>query len=514
MLSGESANRISTIIFELIGASYHEFDDLASGLNSVLLSKDVQRPNWLVFSISPNDEPDLRRSVVVRHLVDEVLDDLKIGLLVQVSSPNGHPFVMTSLGWRHGSAVPILQPHSIYEEERTEPIAITSEQMLHSARILYGHFDASKVKQKLSYHLPAIVSWERLADNKHFAVQLKADVEAVAGKSFHLIHQPLIEANGSGIIADTLRTALPGTANMLEAPRGNYVILTDLLATCDQLAPVVSEIQNAGGSVAAVFSLARYRGIVPSGAPEFKSYAELPYEAFRVPGQCVFCNLDSHPVALTNLADVMGNIDCFDPVTFWELIGSNRAFYSVGHESMSRTRYHYHFRIMVQALFDVHAYGLALRLRNAVRKAQIYPQWVRKIVCPDDEELRRFAGTVAEVFDLNSSDVVFVHRDYLRSVTGRRIDPALTQRIPDSIGSALKGQNVLIIDQAAHHFRTVSSLASICTNYDSIVLAFAVVIDRVDPAVRLAEHLPFSHYVPLYSWPYPPTRPNECPCES
>jgi hypothetical protein len=513
LVSGVSATDIPAIIFELSGAGYHEFDDLASVLHGLLNAARHNNPAWIVFVISANDEADLRRSVFLSHLVKDVLGPHAINLLIQFNSLGSSPFLLTPDTRLNKTALPVLDPPAVRAREKAQPIVITSEQMLQNARILFGHFDASTSLHNFPYHIPAVVSWEHLATDQAIIAQLKNDLEIIVDGPFEILHAPLLQANGSEVISATVRTALSNISRLSESQKGPYVIVTDLLATGDQLEPYLRDLQAKSASVAGIFSLASYQGVRPSSGAPFRSYLELPYGASRIPGHCFVCDFDKHPVRLTNLPEIKAMLGAFDSITFWELIGSDKDFYSAGHEAMPRTGYHYYFRLIVRALFKHHAYGLAIRIRNALRKAQIYPKWVQKILCPDDDEIRVFAQTVAEVLDLASSDVVFFPRDLLRFVTGTRMDPSLIKQIPQSISGALSGQNVIIIDQAAHHFRTVASLASICEYYRSIVLAFAVVIDRVDPAVKLAERVPFSHYVPLYSWPYPPSRPNECACQ-
>lgn len=509
-------SRPHVLIFNLVGAGDHELDDLATALYTTLKAPDVAIPEWFVFVISPNDEQDLRRSVVVRHLIDEVLNERKIGLLVQYNCQGRLPFLMTDQLRGQQSPIPILPPCSISSVNRADDALtpLLPDQVAEYCRVIFGHFSIATYNG--DYHLPAVVCWDVLADNPNFVAQVAADMETRSGVGIRLIYQPLVEENGSEKLVAALQSRLSAGSRKTGAlVNKKSVVLTELLAFPEQIDRAASETAKSGDSLAGFFALARYRDVIPQqgGNSSLTYYMELPYQAQRISTGCAFCDMDSQPVPASNLVAVKNNLNAFDPVTFWELIGSNPSFYSVGHKAVQRTGYHYHFRFIVRDLFKAHGYGLALRLRNAVQTAKIYPEWVRKIVCADDEELRPFAMLLAEVFGLSHDDVVLIPRGVLRSVTGGRIDPSVAQSMPDGIGSSLHDKNVLIVDQAAHHFRTVSSLATICKSYGSVVLAFAVVIDRVDEALRLTDHAR-AHYVRLYSWPCPPSRPNECPCES
>ena len=120
---------------------------------------------------------------------------------------------------------------------------------------------------------------------------------------------------------------------------------------------------------------------------------------------------------------------------------------------------------------------------------------------------------VAGVLGLNKDDVVVLPRDLLNSVAGRHVDANLFTS-PESKGlvDRLQGRNVLIVDQAAHHFRTLSALRSVCEYFDCVVLAFAAFVDRTDRDIKMGEYLHDSHYVALYSWPCLPRLAYECQC--
>jgi adenine/guanine phosphoribosyltransferase-like PRPP-binding protein len=283
--------------------------------------------------------------------------------------------------------------------------------------------------------------------------------------------------------------------------------LADLLVQTNQFDSLIHELQNRGGNVKRIICVAHYQGV--QFGTTVHSYFELPYASHE---KCAFCTeTDRPPLQVSSLGAIEDQLRDFDTSTFWEMIASDTKFYKVGHEIMNRTGYHYHFRIPVKNIFSSHLYAISLRLRNALRQ-KIYPEWIKKIVCVDDPELDAFAKEMAHRLDLRDVDVVRIPRAELKSVTGAIIDKGVVRRLR-SVKRELNRQNVLIVDQAAHQFKTVAAIASICKHFESTVLAFGVFVDRVDPALRLAQHLPFSYYVPLYSWQCGPSQPQDCACQ-
>jgi hypothetical protein len=230
---------------------------------------------------------------------------------------------------------------------------------------------------------------------------------------------------------------------------------------------------------------------------------------------CRFCHQEGIEKVIDgeHFEDYARKIEHFNSFTFWEFVSQDRSFYEVGHWASDRTPNHYQFRIMAAPIFRRFSYDLSIRLRNILRKSGIAPAWVRKIVCTEGEESTALSLALAEVLGLSSKDVIRIPRKFFGSIAGKELGADLLQYIDSQYkGETLKRQNVLIVDQAAHHFRTLSSLRSVCEYYDCVVLGFLVFVDRTDAALSLGEYLPDSHYVALYSWPATPHMSHECPC--
>jgi hypothetical protein len=134
-------------------------------------------------------------------------------------------------------------------------------------------------------------------------------------------------------------------------------------------------------------------------------------------------------------------------------------------------------------------------------------------MCTEGEESKTLAEGVAKVVGLSKADVIAIPRKHFASIAGADVSEELktfldnTQRI-----SKLRHRNFVIVDQAAHHFKTLAALRTVCEHLQSKILAFAVILNRVEPAFEVGDYLHDSHYIWLYSWPSPPRLSHECPC--
>ena len=204
----------------------------------------------------------------------------------------------------------------------------------------------------------------------------------------------------------------------------------------------------------------------------------------------------------------------FDSFSFWNLVASDDKFYSVGHWPSPTTKYHYQFRVRTLPLFTVHSHGLALRLRNLLNNKGIFAPWVHRIVCLDEEESNLLAAALARTLNLQArKPVIAIPRDKFRFIAGKQVDQQFVRWFETKYRrSSLLDKNVIIVDQAAHHFKTLSALKSICQRFGATVLSFAVFLDRTAQGFELVEYLPSTHYVRLYSWPSGPKMAYECEC--
>jgi hypoxanthine-guanine phosphoribosyltransferase len=290
-------------------------------------------------------------------------------------------------------------------------------------------------------------------------------------------------------------------------------IISDFFDDATRVLEVIEKIHQRGARRIAVVSLA---GEFPTRGVESLdarlSYMNLPRAVYQSEA-CPYCTQGVAVVPVCDFDTASRSLGVFDPFTFWRLVGEEKAFSAVGHWGSDRTPNHYYFRIVTKPLFTRYTTALALRLRNVLQERGILPQWVRKLVCTEGEESYILSSALAQVLGLSSRDVIKIPREYFKGITGRDVDRELVKRLESAYGAEnLRSKNVLIVDQAAHHFRTFSALRSVCEYFDCTVLGFLVFVDRTTSQIPLGEYLSHSHYVALYSWPCPANRDFECAC--
>ena len=146
-------------------------------------------------------------------------------------------------------------------------------------------------------------------------------------------------------------------------------------------------------------------------------------------------------------------------------------------------------------------------------KEKIIISWLDTILCPDEREAIRFAELISkEIVTSNSIEIIKIPRDYFGKITRGSIPKDLKEYLSEHYEEkVLERRNILIVDQAAHHFVTLSALKFLSEFFDATILAFVVLIDRMYP-LDLGEVLPDSRYIPLYRWPWPPYKGDLCPC--
>jgi len=243
------------------------------------------------------------------------------------------------------------------------------------------------------------------------------------------------------------------------------------------------------------------------------SFVDTNYSAIKSNLECKFCNQGVPLMVGEDYGSFSRQVGRLDPFTFWELVRENPDYYRAGHWASNRTPNHYQFRIMVKPILKRHCFGLSLRIKNLLETRSILPSWIDKIVCTEGEESKTLAVSLARAVGSSANDVIAIPRSCFASIAGADVTAELWQFLDKTYGkSKLRRQNVVIVDQAAHHFRTLAALRTVCEYLDSKILAFAVVVDRTEPGCDLGAYLHDSHYVSLYSWSSPPRWPYECPC--
>lgn len=294
----------------------------------------------------------------------------------------------------------------------------------------------------------------------------------------------------------------------------NVVIVCDILWNMYHLDNFIGNLKKNGAKDILLIGFGRYASFNTPPQCKVKSFLDIPCVEHKADANsCPACIQGSEVVEGNNIEDLLKKISKFDDYTFWELMASSPGFFRSGHWSSGRTGKHYLHIMDVVNVLSKHGYGVTRRVLNMLSNANIKISWFDTILCPDEPEAKRFAELIGEeIGTSNSIQIITIPREYFGKITGSSISGDLKRYLFGRYGEkVLERRNVLIVDQAAHHFVTLSALKYLAEYFGSKILAFVVFIDRMYP-LDLKEVLPDSHYIPLYRWPWPPYKGDLCPC--
>lgn len=512
-LSAKRKVECRALLLEMLDseADVHAYDDLCEAIHLAIRSPGVTGPQAIVIAVS-NSKIFQDSLLLNRRLLPEC-ERKRIGLILLSFADEVVPLILCQGNLPVSGELDALQ-HSGTSAPQEALRRLSLEEITAEFQLLFGHFEVGF--GGAVFHVPAIASVRRLAVNLTFVNQLRSEISDVVRPGYAIM--PL-GIPGGGILELALSVVDGDSTRLVDVVDSRSLNTNALLILCDFLAPIYSidslvrEARSRGVKEVAVASIARYQDAPSLDVPTM-SYLKTNYVTTRVPDSvCRFCEQGVPAVRRDHFDAFAREVREFEPFTFWEFVSQSPDFVRIGHWPSDRTPNHYLFRIMTDPIFKQHRYGVAIRLRNALASRGVLPDWVRKIVCTEGEESSILSTTLAQELGLRDQDVVRIPRKFFDSIAGKELDQELTRYIDTNYGAnVLSHQNVLIVDQAAHHFGTLSALRQICAFYDCIVLAFAVFIDRADTALSLGEYLHDCHYVALYSWPVPPRRAWECVC--
>jgi hypothetical protein len=516
--NSKKKGKTSVVVLQMLDKEddVHDYDDLCVAIDLALHDPRISKPWCVVIAVS--NEEVFNESVLLRLRLIPTCRTLTVGLILLSVGEQMKSTILNRGNLPRTLQPPVLQsPKSPSNLQEKPVVRLTTAEIADAFQVLFGHFEIGCNGK--SFHVPAVASVQRLLKNDVFLRQLNDDISS-ALKASDFVICPFGIAGG-GI--DELSLMLTGrdanrlkhAASIKDHDGSPLVILCDFASSIYGIEDVIAEARMKGTDKIAVAAIARYQNAPAYGVKELH-YLETDYKA--VPASdpsCKFCMQGMEPPIKGDHFDSFARrIGEFDDFTFWEFIAQSREFYDVKHWWSERTHYHYHFRIMAKPIFKRYSYDLSLRLKNVIERKGILPGWVKKIVCTGGEESMQLSVGLAEVLGLGPDDVIPIPRDYFTPMAGdRQLNAGLATYVEEHhIADSLRKQNVLIVDQAAHHFGTLSALRHVCEYFECTVLAFAVFIDRTDKAFYLGDYLPNSHYIALYSWHVPPRRPYECPC--
>lgn len=454
-------------------------------------------------------------SVFVRDKLVPWCRSKDIGVILLSNQPGHNSQVLcTGQLLKDVTLPPLVAANKVRRSRAAAKPYMTGEQISGKVDLLFGHF-AQQTDGGVS-HVPVVASVRRLAWDPKFVRQLQDDVaEHLGDDQFAVLPfgvssggiQELAVALVQGAPERLLDSSLPNSPNSI-------VILCDIIGSMYPIADTVKRLKASGATRVLVSGIARLLDAPDSGTIEQHSYFQLPFTAAETKhGSCAYCIQESPLLTAVDFDGFARATGEFDPFTFWQFLGQDATYYSATHYPSERTQNHYQFLILADPIFRAWGFDIAIRIRNSLQAKGILPNWVNKIVIPEDPEAKLLAEVLARVLGLRAdSDVVSIPRAALRSVAGQDISQEGVKLLDSLSIVGLKGKNVLVLDQAAHHLKTFSALRAICDHYGALVLAFAVFVDRTQHPLGGIEQLYGSHYVKLYSWPCPPKRDYECPC--
>jgi hypothetical protein len=518
VMSSKKREKTSLVVLQMLDkeADVHDYDDLCVAVDLALHDRRISKPWCVVIAVS--NEEVFNESVLLTLRLIPTCRNSTVGLILLSVGEQMKLTILSRGSLPRTLQPPVLQsPKSPSDRQEKPVLRLTPAEIADAFQVLFGHFEIECNGK--SFHVPAVASVQKLLKSDVFLRQLNDDISSALETSDFAICPFGIAGGGIDELAlllsgsDTRR--LKNAVNIKDHDGSPLVILCDFASPVYGIEDVIATAQMKGTGNIAVAAIARYQNAPDYGVADLH-YLETEYKAVPAPhDSCRFCMQGVDPAIKGDHFDSFARrIGEFDDLTFWEFVARSREFYDVKHWWSERTHYHYHFRILTKPIFRRYSFDLSLRLRNVLERQGILPGWVKKIVCTEGEESTQLSAGLAEVLGLSPDDVVPIPRDCFTPMAGdRQLNAGLARYIEEhSIADSLRRQNVLIVDQAAHHFGTLSALRHVCEYFECTVLAFAVFIDRTDKAFYLGDHLPDSRYVALYSWHVPPRRPYECPC--
>lgn len=393
---------------------------------------------------------------------------------------------------------------------------LTKSEVRDGLDILFGHFELSVGTRKL--HVPALIGMERLLGDDKFLQLVLSDLQRRLGnEDFFVVPfgiQGGLMENFALALVNNEKSRVANFPNFKINSAKDVVLLCDVLSEVYPLREAIDQCLKRGAGRLITLAFAKYASFPVEGRVNASWYVDLDYEEYKPdPSICPFCAQGSPLVSGEYFVRFAEQVGEFDSFAFWELVSDVNGGYSDAHWLSNRTGYHYLHRIKALPILAKHGYGLACRIRNMVVRRGILPNFIDKILCPDEPEATQLAELTARCFGLKRDSIVAVPRKYFGTITTTYIPQELSSSIAERYGRyALEGRNVIILDQAAHHFGTLAALGHLCRFLNAKILAFVVLVDRLDPATGVGDWLPDSHYVFLYRWPWPPFKGDECPC--
>lgn len=374
----------------------------------------------------------------------------------------------------------------------------------------YGHFEFAATRR----HFPLVLDASRLGANPAVVAGLRESMAQLVGGQSYLVDS--LELDGSGLRDSLCPAIAEGNPDRLVQPgtvSGPVVVLSDFRSAVHDEEGHVDDLLRRGASSVTVLGLVDTADERPAGFP---NYGLLSVEAESwnfEDGGCPYCDSGVLVHSGSHRGELTANLTEYEAELFWGMLSLSPSYLRVGHWSSPRTDNHYWLRIVMGEVLPNFGEAMAARLlRKLERDGLLNLGWVDLVVTPDDEESTMLGRFVADRLGSSVSHVT-VPRGVTKRLSAGELGPEAAEWV-EAAGTHHGGRaNALVIDQAAHHFRTYGTIKSLLDRVGWHCLAFAVAVDRTGISPELPHLMHDARYAALYRWPFPPKLRLDCGCD-
>ncbi|HSH58600.1 MAG TPA: hypothetical protein VK988_02955 [Acidimicrobiales bacterium] len=381
----------------------------------------------------------------------------------------------------------------------------------------FDHFeiDSSRLGEP-GVHFPCVLNARTLANNDELVGQLRQLSQEATGSAAPVLCA--VEIEGSGVADGLLPRLAAGEPDQLDDGTRNLrgrdvVVVMDFSARFHRPDEVAAKLTRRGASKVRFLALVRTDDAVAT-ASETVALLSLPVRSASPDGHdCDLCAVGAPIHRGSHRSQLIESLVDYHGGVFWRMLNLSPTFSRLGHWSSPRTENHFWLRIMMADLLTPFADAFAHRLLRALETTGLLSvAWVDYIVVPDDDESAVLGSALTRLLPGSHAELVAVPRSVMRQVSAGELGAEAKAWVAESTERSGSRGNAIIVDQAAHHFRTYSAIKTLIDAIGWHSLAFGVVVDRtgVNP-----DHLHLLHdarYASLYRWPFPPRTRLDCSC--
>jgi hypothetical protein len=388
-----------------------------------------------------------------------------------------------------------------------------------NTKFLYGHFHI-KFKN-IDFHSNGILSIEKCLDTENFIPNFRNYIKSFFDNEKLKILTLCIKESGIDELVKSIANNDIELFNQDEQNKTdsfNLLILTDFLSGSYKIDGIIRNLKRKCSiKTIKIIGISKFKDFVPVNQ---EWLIESDFSEYNLSNQkCSYCNHDSIALDGTSFNEFRKSISEFDTYSFWELIKISSSHFSIEHYPSKRTLNHFDFRIICEGIFKKYSYTIANRLINLADKKGVFPLWFHKILFTNDKELLPLISDFLEILDIKNEYKIEINREFIDAISADNPGEKIEELFLKLNNDYLKDKewkfknNVLIIDQAAHNFKTLSALGSICKKYNLTLLSIALFINRADP-ISTNIFVRNFHLLSLYDWPVRPTKFNVCFCKN